>query len=137
MNFRELPLPLSLRWRALERLTGFLASEILGLKEPYPWWTTNTFKRMRKDRQKFMRQVVQQRKDIKHESVFQKKTGELIWVEVAPKAVFIEGEFRYQVNIWVDITERKRHQRAMEQYTSAVIRAHEEERRILASELHA
>ena len=67
---------------------------------------------------------------------FKKKNGEIFWVENAPTAIIIDGRLICRVSIWLDITERKRRQKDMEYYVSEVIRAHEDERRYISSELH-
>jgi len=116
---------------ALERLTGYAASEVVGLKPPFPWWTEQKLQRAKKHRETALSGSAK-----KFEEKFRKKNGEIFWVEVFPAAIVIEGKFEHQLNIWVDITDRKKRQKDMEYYVSEVIKAHEDERYYIASELH-
>ncbi|HIE32175.1 MAG TPA: PAS domain S-box protein, partial [Methanosarcinales archaeon] len=89
---------------ALEKLTGFSAAELIGLRAPYPWWTTETEQQNHVN----MDGTV----DIKSgtemaEELFQKKSGERFWVEVTSTPVRNNGAIRYYLSNWVDITERK------------------------------
>jgi PAS domain S-box-containing protein len=88
---------------ALEKLTGFSPQEVIGRKAPYPWWTEETMKKTAKDLDQAMRQGAR-----RLEELFQKKNGELFWVEITSAPVTIDGEFKYYLANWVDITERKR-----------------------------
>ena len=116
---------------AFERLTGYSSSELIGAKAPYPWWTDQTL-----EQQAIRREAALSRSGKKFEEKFRKKNGEIFWVEVFPAAIVIEGKFEHQLNIWVDITDRKKRQKDMEYYVSEVIKAHEDERYYIASELH-
>jgi PAS domain S-box-containing protein len=88
---------------ALEKLTGFSIKEIIGRKAPYPWWTEETLRKTAKDLDQAMRQGAR-----RLEELFQKKNGELFWVEITSTPVTSDGEFKYYLANWVDITERKR-----------------------------
>ena len=116
---------------ALEHLTGYSASEVIGLKAPFPWWTEQKLERARKHREAALAGSGR-----KFEEKFRKKNGEIFWVEVFPAAIVIDGKFEHQLNIWVDISDRKKRQKDMEYYVSEVIKAHEDERHYIASELH-
>jgi len=86
----------------LEELTGFSSSELVGTKTPYPWWTEETRERTKKDLKEAMIRGAQ-----KLEKLFQKKNGELFWVEITATPIRINGEFKYYLSSWVDITQRK------------------------------
>jgi len=87
---------------ALERLTGFTAGELAGMKAPYPWLTQES---LPKTRRQF--QIAMQRGPQWFAELFQKKNGEDFWVEIRSTPVTHDGKFRYYMSSWVDITERK------------------------------
>jgi len=88
---------------ALEELSGYSLSEVIGLKAPYPWWTEETWDKTNQDLREAMRNGVTGK-----EELFQKKSGERFWVNINATPVIIDGEYKYFLANWVDITERKR-----------------------------
>ncbi len=88
--------------RALERLTGFSSAELIDKKAPYPWWAEETLQKTNADLDESMRNGAQ-----KLEQLFQKKGGEKFWVKITSTPVRSDGEFRYYLANWVDITELK------------------------------
>ena len=117
---------------AFERLTGYPSSELIGLKSPFPWWINQI------NKEKTTRDIRAATKQTgeRFEELFKNKYGGLFWVEVTPTAIVTEGDWQYMMNIWVNITERKRRQKDMEYYVSKVIKAQEDERQFIACELH-
>ena len=103
---------------ALERLTGYSASELLGLKVPYPWWTDQTLAgKFERDKR-----AAREGKGLGFEERFKRKNGETFWAEVTPTAVVIDGKARHYLMMWTDITERKKaEQRIL--YLNDVLRA--------------
>jgi len=87
---------------AMEKLTGFTSSELIGMKAPHPWWTEETRPNIRGDFEEVM-----YREEDRVEDVFQKRNGERFWVEITAKAIKREGKLEYHLTNWVDITERK------------------------------
>jgi len=87
---------------ALEKLTGFSATEVLGRKAPYPWWTKEMLHKTGNDLEQAMHQGA-----TRLEELFQKKNGERFWVEITSVPVTSNGEFKYYLANWVDVTERK------------------------------
>ncbi len=88
---------------AFEALAGFPLIELIGQKAPYPWWPEETSDNILKRYKQANRHGVKAR-----EELFRKKNGENFWVEVTAAPVIVDGEFRYYLASWVDITERKK-----------------------------
>jgi two-component system NtrC family sensor kinase len=95
---------------ALEKLTGFPAAELIGKKAPYPYWTQEKLKKTILSFRKAMRQG-----DLRAEELFQKKNGERFWVKITSTPVMNNGEFKYLLTNWVDITKRKQVEEALRQ----------------------
>jgi two-component system NtrC family sensor kinase len=95
---------------ALEKLTGFSAAELIGKKAPYPYWTQETLKKTITGFRKAMRQG-----DQRAEELFQKKNGERFWVKITSIPVMNNGEFKYLLSNWVDITKRRQVEEALQQ----------------------
>jgi PAS domain S-box-containing protein len=94
---------------ALERLTGFSSAELIGCKAPYPWWTEETLQKTHKDLEKAMREGAQ-----KLDELFQKRDGTRFWVEITSTPIMSDGEFKYYLANWMNITERKKAEEELE-----------------------
>jgi PAS domain S-box-containing protein len=94
---------------AFEVLTGFSLIELIGQKAPYPWWPEETLEKIEGDFEESLRHSM---KAI--ERLFRKKNGEQFWAEITATPVEIDGEFNYYLENWVDITERKRAEEALQ-----------------------
>jgi PAS domain S-box-containing protein len=118
---------------ALEKLTGFSAKELYGLKYPFPWWTEDALykKKIRRDTLRALRKGL-----TSSEELFKKKNGERFWVLITVVPVKSKGKIKYYLANWVDITQQKRLWDNLQLYAREVTRAQEEERRRLARELH-
>lgn len=116
---------------ALEKLTGFSSTELIGRKPPYPWWTEETRKLSSRRLAKAMLAGAR-----KSEQLFRRKNGTRFWVETAFKTVKVDEGLKYHLVNWVDLTERKRLRENMEFYVSEITRAQEEERKRIAHEIH-
>jgi PAS domain S-box-containing protein len=94
---------------AFERFTGFTLAEITGRKAPYPWWPEG-----RRER------ILASFKDaVEHggrrtERNFQKKNGERFWVALNSAPVMEGGKPVYLIINWLDITERKQAEEALQ-----------------------
>jgi PAS domain S-box-containing protein len=88
---------------ALEQITGFAASELIGKKTPYPWWSEEKKHHIAQDFRKAMQDGAQ-----RMEELFRKKNGEKFWVEITSRIVTFDGSFKYYLGNWVDITDIKR-----------------------------
>ena len=93
---------------ALENLTGFSSSELIGSKAPYPWWTKETLAKTSRDLKEAMHKGEKQL-----ENLFQKKNGERFWVEITSVPIMKNGEFKYYLANWVDITNHKEAEEAL------------------------
>lgn len=94
---------------ALERLTGFSYAKLIGCKAPYPWWTEETLQKTHNDLEKAMREGAQ-----KLDELFQKKDGTRFWVEITSAPIMSDGEFKYYLANWMNITERKKREAELE-----------------------
>ncbi|MBD3267754.1 PAS domain S-box protein [bacterium] len=93
---------------AFELLTGFSSREVLGCQPPYPWWSWQSRQTIQEEFSSAIQSGVKQQ-----EMKFQTKKGESIWVEITSSFMQSEeGESLYVAN-WVDVTERKKAERAL------------------------
>jgi len=88
---------------ALERLSGFSLKEVMGKKAPFPWWTEETWQKTSQDFDGAMHDGTGGK-----EELFKRKNGERFWVHITATPVVKDGEYKYYLANWVDITERKR-----------------------------
>jgi len=100
---------------SLEKITGFSSSELIGKKAPYPWWTEETLQKTSGNLKQAMRGGTQ-----KLEELFKRKSGERFWVEITSTPVESNGEFKYYLASWVDITKRKREEEELIRLSNAV-----------------
>ncbi len=87
---------------ALEKLTGFTSAELMGRRIPYPWWKKEDLRERTRNFKEAIRHGLE-----RAEKPFQKKNGEPFWVEITSTTIRSNGEFKYYLSNWVDITERK------------------------------
>lgn len=87
---------------ALEKLTGFSKSQLLGRKPPYPWWFTEYTSQYNTELIEDMNSEFHKRERHLH-----KQNGESFWVDIASATVKQEDTIEYFISNWVDITERK------------------------------
>lgn len=117
---------------ALEKLTGYKLSELIGTKTPYPWWRKEALRKtdilLRKAMQKKLRSV---------EELMRSKHGEQFWIRVNAVPVFKDdGELAYYISVWTDITDQRKLRENLQFYVAGVVKAQEQERRRIARELH-
>ena len=95
---------------ALEDVTGFSAAELVGTKAPYPFWTEETLEQAGWDFAAAMQHRAQ-----RLEQLFQTKAGQRFWVEITSMPIQRDGQLDYYFANWVDITERKRAEDALQE----------------------
>jgi len=93
---------------ALEKLTGYSMVELVGRKAPYPWWTEEALAKLERYFKEALTHGVQA-----FEQLFKKKSGERFWVVITVTPITTGGEFKYYLASWVDITERKKAEKAL------------------------
>jgi len=93
---------------AFEKLSGFSSTEVIGGKAPYLWWTEETLAKTSGDLKKAMRKGA-----VRLEELFKKKNGERFWVEITSAPLRKDGEYKYYLANWLDITERKQAEEAL------------------------
>ncbi|MCX6660653.1 MAG: PAS domain S-box protein, partial [Candidatus Bathyarchaeota archaeon] len=95
---------------ALEKLTGYSSSELVGTKPPFPWWSKELIK------ETSMRLEGSMHRGLTHnEEHFRRRNGEDFWVEI--NAASTNGAPKYYLSIWVDITERKKMEEELKRYS--------------------
>jgi len=93
---------------AFEKLTGFEANEIVGLKDPFPWWLGERIHRTQADFDGAMMHGIE-----KGEALFKKKSGETFTVEISLKPIFEGKRLAYHLANWVDVSDRKKAESAI------------------------
>ncbi len=88
---------------ALEELTGFSSSELIGKKAPYPWWPQSEVEKYSSAIYKGI-----DGQSFSQERCFQKKNGETFWITWNIRKITVKGVTQYYLSNWVDITERKK-----------------------------
>lgn len=88
---------------AFEKLSGFTAAEVTGQTPPYSWWPEDRHTEIHRNHEKLLHG------DSKVcEELFQKKNGEMFWVEMsASRSQREDGELKYFICSWIETTERK------------------------------
>jgi PAS domain S-box-containing protein len=94
--------------KALQKLTGFNNNELIGRKSPYPWWPP--------DKSEEYQLFGIQEKDtdiVQREICYRKKNGEDFWVVMILRRISENGQTKYHITNWSDITERKKAEEAL------------------------
>ncbi len=97
--------------QSFEKVSGFSMEELAGLKIPYPWWAVP-------DQDVYINDDVYNRdKDgTRQERRYRKKNGDYFWVDLSINAIRDEGgKIQHFISNWVDITERKKYEQALQQ----------------------
>jgi PAS domain S-box-containing protein len=91
---------------SFEKMTGYSASEVVGTKAPFPWWSS--------DRSAMHLLESMKGQPIREELRFRKKSGELLWIMLTSTPVYNDSQLQFYQSIWVDITRRKEAERELE-----------------------
>jgi len=116
---------------AFEKVTGYLARDILGITPPYPWWPADLHEKYTRELLRAINGSIK-----KSECRYKKKNGRRIWVEVTTRTLKINGNAGYHFVYLSDLTKAKRLEENMQFYLSEITKAQEEERRRIACEIH-
>ncbi|MGB2799081.1 MAG: PAS domain S-box protein, partial [Dehalococcoidia bacterium] len=104
---------------ALEELAGFTSMELVGSGSPYPWWTEETLEETGRDLADAITRGAQGL-----EQLCRKKNGGRFWIELTSTPIMRDGELKYYLASWVDVTERKQVEEALRRseykYRSAI-----------------
>ncbi|MBS7623186.1 PAS domain S-box protein [Candidatus Bathyarchaeota archaeon] len=100
---------------ALERLTGYSSSELIGRKAPYPWWPQEQVEKLLMDLKLSMSGELH-----KIEAAFRRKNGERFWVEIRGITITGKGGLKYYISNWTDVTEQKRAEERIREYASVL-----------------
>ncbi|HEY98277.1 MAG TPA: PAS domain S-box protein [Dehalococcoidia bacterium] len=95
---------------AFEKLTGFSLAEIIGKKAPFPWWPQNRWSARAEGLKEFMEgggKITEQ--------TIKNRNGELIKIEMNMVRIMHNGEFKYYLAHWNDITERKQNEEKLKE----------------------
>jgi PAS domain S-box-containing protein len=101
---------------AFEKLTGFSAPEIIGQKAPYPWWVQD---QEEKSHRVLLEALCTEIKD--SEQYFQKRNGEPFWVLINSTSVAYNGELKFCMDNWVDITRIKKAEKEKQELQSQLL----------------
>lgn len=95
---------------AFETLTGFSATELIGIKIPYPWWFEEAQETTRSEFTQAMRTGLN-----RFQKRFRTKNGNPFWVEISSRPVNRGNTIKYYLSAWVDITARKQADRKLKE----------------------
>jgi PAS domain S-box-containing protein len=88
--------------RAVETLTGYSNDEVAGSSTPHPWWPEEYAEQYQQEKDSF-RTIPGEIT----ERCFRKKTGEDFWVYIVARSIKIDGEIKYYLSNWMNITRLK------------------------------
>lgn len=124
--------------KAMEIFTGFSSEELLGRKDPYPWWHRDLIEQTRGYFRKACDSGIE-----RVECQFQKKDKSIIWGEIHAYPVYENDELQFVISNLVDITPRKASEKQLEIYqqklrilASELDMAEERERKNIADQIH-
>jgi PAS domain S-box-containing protein len=95
---------------ALEKLTGYSSAELIGTRAPFPWWPPE-------NADQYMSENISSRTrglDNLERRII-KKNGETAWINIAIRHIKENNQVKYHLSNWVDITERKKAEEALQE----------------------
>ncbi|HSW58750.1 MAG TPA: PAS domain S-box protein [Dehalococcoidales bacterium] len=93
---------------AFLKYTGFSKKELLGIKQPFPWWPVDKTEAYRQQNDE---SILSEIDDL--ERLIIKKKGEKAWIMVSLRHVKEDGRVKYRIAVWRDITQRKKTEEAL------------------------
>ena len=90
---------------AFEEISGYSLEEVRGLKPPYPWWL-----RDRAEQAEVLLVEMMNNPASGLEVTARRKNGEIFWAEVTNTQILENGELKYLLGTWVDVTQRKKYE---------------------------
>jgi len=94
---------------ALEKLSGYKASRLIGTKPPYPYWPEDRHEEYLKGLEYLVRKEL-----VQTEQLLRRKNGTSFWVDVSGTMVTSEQGETFHLANWVDITARKEAEEALQ-----------------------
>lgn len=94
---------------SFEKMTGFLLTEVAGIKPPFPWWVKENYK----ETSEFLKKVLDGTAN-RSEIYFQTKDGRKIWVLINNSIQKIGDKVQYYIAYIIDITDKKNTQDKLE-----------------------
>lgn len=94
---------------SFEKMTGFLLTEVAGIKPPFPWWAKENYK----ETSEFLKKVLDGTAN-RSEIYFQTKDGRKIWVLINDSIQKIGDKVQYYIANIIDITDKKNAQDKLE-----------------------
>ena len=117
---------------AFEKMTGYLAKDVLGTTPPYPWWPADLHEKYTKE----LSRKIQYGGTKKIERLYKKKSGKNILIEATTRTLKKNGDVGYHFIYPSDVTEQKRFKANVQFYLSEITKAQEAERKRVALEIH-
>jgi PAS domain S-box-containing protein len=93
---------------ALERITGYSQTQLIGRRPPFPWWVNENTQQYLNELRDVAARGVQ-----KIERNFRTPQGDPFWVEITSTVIRQDKEIKYYISNWVDITVRKQAEQAL------------------------
>ncbi len=93
---------------ALERITGYSQTQLIGRRPPFPWWANENTQQYLSDLREVAAKGVS-----KIEKNFRSPQGDPFWVEITSSVIRQDNEIKYYISNWVDISERKQAEQAL------------------------
>jgi two-component system sensor histidine kinase UhpB len=123
---------------AFEKVTGYTVGEALGLKSPFPWWPKE---KIREFLEGFFTGYATHNNLL--ERCYLRKDGQPIWIVIHIKPIQVNGEVKYYLANWLDISERKKTEIEIKQsrehlrsFSSYLQEKLEDERKYISKEIH-